>query len=625
MHKLLIWFSIASLPVPLMAQDEGVRQASPSDEAEITVLASGVRQSTESMGESVSIFDRSAIERIQGADITRLLEHAPGVTVVRNGGPGEFTGVGVRGADSEQLLVLIDGVRLADPAAPGGGFDFGNLLLGNLAKVELQRGSNSTIWGSDALGGVMAATLDARPGVRASLEYGANDTVYGTAAADAALGPVNVGVQASRYASKGFSAAETGSERDGFRQTEVAGHGTVALGTGLSAFARGRFAQGRLDIDGFPPPDYVLADTAEFQRTRQLSGVAGVRYGGEHLEVTLDTSAAQTRRANYDPALGTSPSYTTDGLEQRLELRGKWAVSPALALDFGGEQEWTRFASLFDQQHRTAISGVYAQLAHQRGPLHLAAGVRRDQHRDFGGRWSLGADAAYALSPRWRLTASYGEGFKAPTLFRLDSNYGNASLRPERSRSYDAGIAFQSASVDARLTAFRRDSRDLIGFVSCFALASGICAGRPFGTYDNIGRARALGIEVEGKARLPRAFTLSAAYTYLEATDRSPGSPEEGKWLARRPRHAATLSADWAPARVRLGADVRLVSHAFDDAANMVALHAYSVGTLRGEWDASRWITLYGRVENVGDARYQTAAGYATARRSAYVGARARL
>ena len=337
-------------------------------------------------------------------------------------------------------------------------------------------------------------------------------------------------------------------------------------------------------------------------------------------------SLADTERANFDPALGAAPGYTTDGTSERAELRGRWRFAEGFALDFGGERERLRFSTLFDAERRTAITGAYAQLDYDRGPLHLAAGLRRDEHRDFGGAWSLGADVAYELSDAWRLTASYGEGFKAPTLFQLHSDFGNAALSPERSRSYDAAVAFDDGGVSFKATAFRRDTRDLIGFVSCFGVTGGICTNRPFGTYDNIARARAQGLELEAGVAVSGGLDLGAAYTLLDAEDRTPGGANRGKDLSRRPEHALTATAQWqATDAVSLAADLRVVSDSFDDAGNFVPLGGYEVATLRASWNASEEVTLFGRIENLWDETYQTAAGYATPGRGAHVGARARF
>jgi vitamin B12 transporter len=619
-------------PAPVLAQGDSAPGAAAERpivsadriaEDSITVLANGERESLLSTGKTISVFVREDFDTLQGPDLARVLERAPGVAVSRNGGPGSFTGVRVRGAEGEQLLVLVDGVRVADPAAPGGGFDFGNLLMGSLAKVELQRSSNSTIWGSQALGGVLAATTGSDRTLSGSLEYGTHDSLYGTAGARLEAGPAVLNAQIGHFTTDGFSAADGGTEADGFRQTEFAGRVEIALVEGLGAFANARMADGRLEIDGFPAPTFSLADTAEYQETRQRSGAAGLRFEGGGVQLAAIASLADTERDSFDPAFGSAPGYTTDGESERAELRGRWGFAGNLAVDFGAEKEWQRFSTLFDPVRTTAIGGAYAQLDYEARGLHLAAGARRDQHRDFGGEWSFGADAAWDLDPV-RLTASYGEGFKAPTLFQLHSDFGNALLRPEQSRSYDLGLGFAGSGLRAQVTAFRRDTEDLIGFVSCFGVATGICAGRPFGTYGNIGRARAQGLEAEGQVTFA-AVTLGAAYTLLDAEDRSPGSATRGNDLARRPKHALTLSGDIAAGeRARFGADLRVVSDSFDDAANAVPLDGYATLAVRGEWDASERVTLFGRVENLWDEDYQTAAGYATSGRAAYFGARAR-
>ncbi len=225
-----------------------------------------------------------------------------------------------------------------------------------------------------------------------------------------------------------------------------------------------------------------------------------------------------------------------------------------------------------------------------------------------------------------RLRASYGEGFRAPTLFNLLSIYGNAALQPERARSYDAGLEWGApyGNLHAAVTVFRRDSRNLIAFVSCASLNR--CADRPFGLYDNIGLARAQGVEAELGARPTENLHVQAAYTYLETENRTSGTASFGKDLPRRPAHALTLSADWTTplAGLALGADMRLVSDSFDNAANTIRLDGYALATLRASFPLTDRVEIYGRVENLTDEVYQTVAGYGTWGRSAFIGIRAR-
>jgi len=620
MHKYLFLGVSFGLSIPAAAQDR--------PDTEITVTATGVAIPVENTGQPVTVIGRDEIDAVQGADITRVLARAPGVSFSRNGSVGSFAGLRVRGAEAEQLMVLIDGVRVADPAAPGGGFDFGNLLTGNVGKIDLLRSSNSTIWGSDAIGGVLAVSTRADTGVRASAEYGARDTASATLSGGVGGERGFLGGSVSRFRTDGFSSAASGSEPDGFAQWDASAQGRLVLAPGLTAFARGHYATGRLDLDGFPAPDYALADTDETQRTRQWSGAAGAMYDRADWLLTAAYSMAETHRGTFDPALGSAPTFTSNGHSDRVDLTGEWRPEGPFKVDFGGDYEWTRFVTLYDAAERTHSVGAYAQLGMERGGLVVHAGARHDDYAGFGGATSFGADASYALASGLRLRASIGEGFKAPTLFQLLSDFGNRTLRPERSTSADVSLAWhdRNAMPYASATLFRRDSDNLIDFVSCFGSTSEICTNRPFGTYDNVGRVRAQGLELEAGAELLAGLSARLAYSLVDTENRTPGSPNRGHVLARRPRHTLSLGAEWLVVGrgPTFGADLRWASKSFDDAANTVPLRSYAVLDLSARWPVSERVELFGRIENVADERYQTAAGYASAPRGAFLGARVR-
>lgn len=623
MRKILFLLSSSILAAPLFAQDEVHSHDRPIDETTITVTATGARGNVADTGQSVTVIGEDEIDAVQGADIARVLRRAPGVTITRNGPPGSFTGVRVRGAGAEQLLVVVDGVRVADPAAPGGGFDFGTLAAGEVEKLDLLRGSNSTIWGSDAIGGVLAVTTRATRGLDASAEYGGDDSRYMTASGGAGSDAFFVGGSAGWQKTDGFSAAATGTEPDGFEQWSANGQVRAYLSESFELFAQGRYARGSLDIDGFPPPLFAFADTAETQDTRQYTGAAGAIYDSALFFLRAAYSVSDTERESFDPAFGSAPTYTTDGHSRRADLRGEWRPLGPFVVHFGGEREWTRFATLFDAPQKTNIWGAYVQGGIEWGGISAHAGLRRDEHARFGGATSLGADASYRLGRDFRLRASYGEGFKAPTLFQLLSDFGNTGLVPERSRSFDLGLEWHSRSDPTwgAVTMFRRDSRDLIDFVSCFGVTGGICTNRPFGTYANVGRARAQGFEVEFGLAPTAALSTRLAYSFVDATDRGTGAD-----LARRPRHALTGSLDWqTPVLASIGSDVRLVGDSFDDAGNFTRIDGHVLVDLRASVPLGRRLELYGRVENLFDANYVEVAGYGTRGRTAFVGARLKL
>lgn len=628
MSKYLFIVSSILVSAPALAQGEEdtivLIHERPIPETSITVTATGTRTEVEDTGQPVTVIGQAEIEAVQGHDVIRALERVPGVTFSRNGPPGGFTGVRVRGAEAEQLLVILDGVRLADPAAPGGGFDFSGLGAGNLSKIDLLRGSNSTIWGSDAIGGVLVASTRAESGLRGSAEYGARDTAHLTASGGIGGERGFIGGGASWYLSDGFSAAANGTEADGFEQLAADGQARAYLSDSFELFVRGRYAEGDLELDGFPAPNFVLADTDEYQKTRQYSGAAGAVYDSGALFLSGTWSLADTERELFDPAFGSAPNYTTDGHSDRLGLTGEWRAIGPLIVAFGGSYEWSRFATLFDTGHSTGIAGAYTQLGIEYGAISGHAGARIDDHRDFGSATSFGADLSYEVVPSLRLRASVGEGFKAPSLFQLHSDYGNVLLRPEKSTSFDLGLAWNQRGQwpYAAATIYRRDSENLIGFVSCFGTATGICAGRPFGTYGNIGRARSQGVEVEAGAELAPGLTLLGAWSLSDNENRTEGSPNFGQPLPRRPRHALSLAAEYDFGGPALGGDVRWVSASFDDLGATVRIPSYATLDLTARWPVSERAELFGRIENVWDEQYQTAAGYASPGRGAFVGVR---
>ncbi|WP_296676359.1 TonB-dependent siderophore receptor [Novosphingobium sp.] len=580
-------------------------------EGEIIVVATGNRETIEQTGQAVGVIVADEIARVQGADLTRVLERLPGVTFTRNGGLGSTTGLFVRGANSEQLLVLVDGVRMEDTAAPSGGFDLGTLTTAGIGKIELLRGSNSVAWGSAAIGGVLAVSSDVRPGLRAAVEYGSNASRAATASGTLTRDDSYLSLSTGYTQSDGISALAGGAEPDGFRQWTASAKGKLAIGGDLALVGAGRYADSRIDFDGFPPPDYLFADTPEYQTTRQASGRTGLEYRGQHMSLDAGVALSDTRRSYFDPTYQAASNFDTAGRSLRADVSSRIELADAVALSVGADSEWTRFDTTFDPRRTARLASGHALIAYRGGRhLNLTAGLRYDDHDRFGGRWSFGADGALYLGAGWRVRGSFGQGFKAPTLYQLYGYGGNNRLRPETSESFDIGLeqGDRNGPLHLAVTLFRRDSRDLISYLF------------PSG-YFNTAKARAQGVEVEAAARVSARVTASAAYTYVEATDRDTGGD-----LARRPRHALTASLDWNTplAGLVLGADMRLVGDSFDDAANAVPLDGYALATVRASLPVGQHIELFGRIENVTDARYQVAAGYGTYGRSAYAGARLR-
>jgi vitamin B12 transporter len=600
---------IVPTPVNAVTADEIVI-AEPVPDQLMSLTVTG-RSERIDLGERlVSVITSAELAQIQGPDIARSVERLPGVALARSGGLGSQTSLFVRGANSEQLLVLVDGVPMEDAAAPSGGFDLGTLSSSGVRKIELLRGPNSLVWGSDAVSGVMAVTTDDTTGQHASIEYGA----HGTLDAQAGIGQQDttygLGLSAGFTRSAGISAFAGGGEADPYRQWRISGRGRIDLGGNFTLLAAGRYADSKVDFDGFPAPTYAFADTAEYQTTRQGSGRLGFTYWSDQLSLSGGVSRSDTRRAYFDPAFGSAPNFIAGGLTTRAELLGQVRFGNAWTwtFDFGADSNWSDFSTSFDPHQSVRLAGAHLIANFNGSRVNLNVGARIDDHSRFGGHRTYGAAARWDLSSGWHLRSSWGQGFKAPTLSQLYGFGGNSALRAETSSGIDLGLEYGDRNGFRQLavTLFRRDSSNQIDYVS------------PTG-YFNLGRTRAQGIEVEGAIELDNSMTLRGSYTFLDATNRATGTQ-----LARRPRHSASLSLDWrSPLHdLALGVDLRLVGDRYDDAGNFTPLDGYGLLTLRASVPLGEHLELYGRIENVTDAQYQTVAGYGSYGRSAYGGVR---
>lgn len=623
---------------PAMAQDDAQiidLGYQGRDDNVITVTATGSAIRVDQAGQPVSVIGADEIDAVQGPDITRVFDRLAGVTLVRSGGLGGTVSLFVRGADSQQTLVMVDGIRVADASLTAGGYDFGNLMSGGIGKIELLRGSNSVVWGSDAIGGVLALTSRDFNGLEASAEYGSRNTFDGQ---------VNAGLSGDGYAvnlgggytrTDGISQFAGGTEPDGFRQWRVGGRARVDLTPQITARLVGRFSDGKLDMDGFPPPTYAFADDAEYQKTREAAGLAGLAWKGERLSLDASYQISDTRRRYFDPAYSSDANAFYDGRTQRAQLMGAYRLTGAVRLDFGADHEWSHIdvedTVYFTSLHRNVqLSSGHALLGYYTDALTLAAGVRYDDHSRFGSAWTFGANGSVHIAGPLRARASYGEGFKAPSLYQLFSNdYGNPTLLPERSRSYDAGLEWgeRSGALFVAATAFRRDSRNLIDFVFCASLTSyPLCSQRSYGFYENVGKARATGVELELAAQVSPRVRAQAVYTYVRTENRTPGDFDEGNDLARRPRNAVTVSLDWtSPVGLVLGGDIRMVSDSYNDTGNATRLDGWATGTIRASLPLGDRFELFGRIENVTDAHYTVVSDFGTPGRAAYAGVRVKM
>ena len=611
----------------------------------VVITATRTDQPLALTGESLSVITAQQLRDQQTLAVSDALAQTPGISVVRNGGVGQTTSIGVRGAPSGQTLVLVDGVRINNPSAPDGSAILADLLASNLERIEVLRGPQSTLYGSDAIGGVINLIgrrgSSSGCGVSGSAEGGSQRSWRGSIAACGAAGTLDYSAAVNAFHTDGISAADVRNgnhEADAYRNLGASANLHWHASDVLSIDLRGYYVQARTDFDGYPPPTYTFQDTLEYGKDRLLTTYLGANLlsAGGRFNQRLAVTSSYSDRKNFDPTLVPIEDFYSRGDAQRVEYQGVFDLSRSDQLSFGAESQRTRLTtgtpSSFNPdpvptRGTTRIDGAYLQYQTTLlQALTLTSGLRHDHHADFGSHSSFKFSAAWQLPDSTTvLRANYGDGFKAPTLYELFSPYSNpiATLRPEVARGWEAGIdqRFYGGRVQIGASWFDRRTHDQIDFYSCFAVVSPACAVRPFGYYDNIARSSAHGLELLWSLQLAPALSVKGNFTRLKAVDQLSGYD-----LARRPRDAANLALQWmSAAGWSAGATLAYTGARFDDAYGGVPMPGYALVNLYGAHYFSAYCAVYARVENLADREYQPVAGYGATPRSYALGVRATL
>ncbi|MEG8040626.1 TonB-dependent receptor [Sphingomonas sp. LR60] len=643
---------LAALPLLLcstaaLAQEAPRPDAAATDTgADIVVAANRAPVDADRVTASVTVLDKAAIDRAQDLSVADLLLRTPGVSLSRNGGYGTSTSLRIRGAEADQTVVVIDGVKINDPSSPGGGYNFANLLIGDASRIEVLRGPQSILWGSQAIGGVVnivtplpTAALEGS----IDLEGGSRETVSARAALGGTTGPLAWRVGAQSFTTDGISALKAGTERDGYTNQNVQARAVLTIAPGISADLRGSYANGRNDFDGFS------GDTPEYGLTREFVGYAGLNIDlfDARLRNRFGYGYTDTDRDNYNPdQVEQTQTFAALGRNHRLEYQGTLALTKGVDAVFGVENEVSRFSTASSDfvapyalgtpaRGRAELTSFYGQLnVSPFDGLTLNGGVRHDDHSRFGTQTLFAGGANWVLPTGTVLRASYSEGFKAPTLYQLFSEYGNQALNPERAKGWEAGA--EQRFMDGRFalggTYFERRSRDQIVYTGCnpgttdpLCFVPGSTTEQRFGYYQNVARAFARGVEAVARAQVGEHLSLDGNYSWVLSEDRSPGRTF-GNWLPRRPRDTANVAATYTFAESgSFGVAARFAGTSFDNASNATRLGGYTLVDLRGELPLSSNVRLFARVENLFDERYETIARYGTLGRSVYAGLRGRF
>jgi vitamin B12 transporter len=671
--KFAVSVSVAALAIasPALAQSAATDtdSAAPSgDDIVVTSTLSGDAVPVDLVGSSVTVIDDADLHARQTRFVADVLRDVPGVSVSRTGAVGGLTQVRIRGAEANQTLVFVDGIKADDPY--DGSFDFAGLLADEAARIEVLRGQQSALYGSDAIGGVISyTTLTGReaPGYSARIEGGSMGTIAAGARAAGVAGDLDYALSGSYYRTDGYPEAPGGSRDIGSENAGLTGKLDWTPTKTLTLTAVGRYSHTRADTDdqlitanspvvqGYPV--ITTVDTpGEYYTNRGLYALVAAKWQlfGDVWTNSLSAQIADTRRDGY---YSTGRGYGDHGR--------RWRGSFDSTVRFGSDHVKNRFTLAaqaerdqfantsppdptypFDRsQHHIDTLGFVAQYGVTVDDrLSLGASARIDANSRFKDDATYRATASYLLPTGTRLHAAYGTGVKDPTASELfgysDGKYiGNPALQPEVSTGWEAGIeqGFFAGHAKLGATYFKSRLTDMIesGYTADFLQTS----------YNASGAVRQHGIEGYANVALG-AWRVDGAYTWLRApqtaTVLAGPAPADGSYQApvpvvtqavQRPEHSGSVDVTWAPRALPVSATatVRYVGrqrdYAFDaDYDRLLAdLKAYTLVDLAATVDVGKHVQLYGRIENPLDTRYQQVFTFAEPGRAAYGGVRLRL
>ena len=549
-------------------------------------------------------------------DILRLL---PGVTVADAGAFGGVTSVDLRGAGADKTLVLIDGVVQNDPSSPSGAYDFGSLDLADIARIEVLEGPQGSLWGSEAIGGVVSIATREESGWRLAAEGGSLGTGRLAAGAGVTRPGWALGASASAFTTNGVSKADGFPEPDPFFEWTAGLAGRWLATPTLSLDGKVRYANSHVDIDGYPPPDYTFGDDAEYATSRSWTGYARATLAEPAgFTQTLLLAGHDLNRASLG---GQFPSgFRADRADIRY-MAGHGAADDPVSVAFGVERDatWATLSSGAGEGIGDTSAFVVGR-ARPAPPVSVSASLRYDAPDNFDGRASARASAVAKLPAGFALTADVGQGFKTPTISEIACDFcypagPSVGLRPEIANGWDLGLwrTGQDGHWRVSVTRFALFIRDQIAFAAIPGVGE---------RYVNLARTRSSGIEAEAAARLTDVLALKASYTHTDAIDEASGAR-----LPRVPPDIGSASVLLTAGRWSGALTVRAESASPDLDPNTFASAsrpALVLGDIAAGYQLTPEIELTARITNITNQHYEETLGYGEPGRMILVGVRLR-
>lgn len=558
------------------------------------------------------------IERDQRRTVPDVLSVLPGLNLVQGGGPGAVTSIFMRGTNSNHTKVLIDGIDVSDPSNPTRVFDFGQMLTGDIDRIEVLRGPQSGLYGADAIGGVISITTkkgSGPPKVSATMEGGSFGTFNQTASLSGSYDRFNYAFNVAHFRSTDTPVTPLNLLPPG-RQRINDFYDNVTLSTRLGMdvnenftvnfIARYTDATLRFTGDDFSVFPAVPAAAQSTQHVRQFftRGEAVVTLWDGRFKNFFGVNF--TDHWNWNKTPDPAPATINQGDRVKFDWRGQLAVMPGQTLVAGLEHETERLTNATLTAENGNKAGFVELQSEFFERLFVASNIRYDINDRFGGHATWRVAPAYIVpGTETKLKASVGTGFKAPTLSQMFADFpptffGNPNLRPEESLGYDLG--FEQPLFNNRMrfgaTYFHNDITNLINTNANFT------------TLINVDKATTQGVEAFVAVIVTDRFRVRGDYTFTKAIDATTGLE-----LLRRPQHKGSVTAVWNPYDpLTLSATLLHVSSWVDGNRDFsiprLTAPGYTVVNVAANYVVSENIKVFARADNLFDVRYQNPTGY---------------
>lgn len=571
----------------------------------VVVTATRTGTPLSQVASSVTVITAEEIEAKQQPLVVDLLRSVPGITVSRSGGTGGVVSIFMRGTDNKHTLILVNGIELNDPSAVGAAANLTNMTTDNIERIEVVRGAQSVLYGSDAIGGVINIITKkgtGKPTGYVSVEGGSYNTWQEQAGISAGSDSSHFSLAISNSSSDGFSAAnknDGNTEKDGYKNTSISFNGGADLSEQFELNFGFQYATADYDYD-------ATTDANNSQQTDELgSQIHGIFHLFDNRwKLKLGATYTSIGRDDDNESWGTS---NFEGTKTKLEMQNTLQLDSNNILVFGAENETEQAENSYGQDAEATNNAIFLEDQLALGDFITTIGARYDNHEEFGGKttWKIAPSYTFVATGT-RVKGSLGTGFKAPTLYELyDPSNGNENLEAEQSLSYDIGIeqSLFSHRLIFDITWFKNDIEDYIEWVS---------TGGWSGIYQNGGDITTRGLETSVQIYPSDLFDLNLSYTYTDTKDTN------GDSLLKRPRHKGNLSLNLYPDdEKQITLDLLYVGEQ-DDISE--TLDDYILVNLAGSHQITPNIKGFIRVDNLFDEDYEEVAGYGTAGLSAYAG-----